>query len=45
MLFLSSPSFYLDVADDPMFVPGYAILIILYGIGFYAIRRMIDLKV
>ena len=45
LLFISSPSFYLDVADDPMFVPGYAILIILYGIGFYAIRRMIDLKV
>lgn len=45
LLFLSSPSFYLDVADDPMFVPGYAILIILYGIGFYTIRRMIDLKV
>ena len=45
LLFISSPKFYLDVADDPMFVPGYAILIILYGIGFYAIRRMIDLKV
>ena len=45
LLFISSPSFYLDVADDPMFVPGYAMLIILYAIGFYAIRRMIDLKV
>jgi tight adherence protein B len=45
LLFISSPSFYLDVADDPAFVPGYAFLIILYGIGFYAIRRMIDLKV
>jgi tight adherence protein B len=45
LLFISSPSFYLDVADDPMFVPGYAFLIILYAVGFYSIRRMIDLKV
>ena len=45
MLFLGNPAFYLDVADDPAFVPGYAILLILYAVGFYAIRRMIDLKV
>jgi tight adherence protein B len=45
MLFLGNPAFYLDVADDPAFVPGYAVLLILYAIGFYAIRRMIDLKV
>lgn len=45
LLFAMSPSFYLDVADDPAFVPGYAFLLILYGIGFYSIRRMIDLKV
>ena len=45
LLFMMSPGFYLDVADDPAFVPGYVFLIILYGIGFYAIRRMIDLKV
>jgi tight adherence protein B len=45
MLFLGNPGFYLDVADDPAFVPGYAVLLILYAIGFYAIRRMIDLKV
>lgn len=45
ILFLANPSFYLDVADDPAFVPGYAALLILYAIGFYAIRRMIDLKV
>ena len=44
-LFLASPEFYLDVADDPAFVPGYAFLIILYAVGFYTIRRMIDLKV
>ena len=45
LLFIGNPSFYLDVADDPAFVPGYAALLILYAIGFYAIRRMIDLKV
>ena len=45
MLFLGNPGFYLDVADDPAFVPGYAMLLILYAVGFYAIRRMIDLKV
>ena len=45
ILFIGNPSFYLDVADDPAFVPGYAALLILYAIGFYAIRRMIDLKV
>ncbi|HEX5237997.1 MAG TPA: type II secretion system F family protein [Sphingomicrobium sp.] len=45
MLFLFSPSFFLDVADDPWFVPGFAILIILYLIGFFTIRKMVDLKV
>ena len=45
LLFALSPSFYLDVADDPAFVPGFVALIILYGIGFYTIRRMVDLKV
>jgi tight adherence protein B len=45
MLFIGNPGFYLDVADDPAFVPGYAVLLILYAVGFYAIRRMIDLKV
>lgn len=45
MLFLFSPSFFLDVADDPMFVPGFAFLIVLYLIGFFTIRKMVDLKV
>ena len=44
-LFLLSPRFYLDVADDPAFVPGFLVLIFMYSIGFYIIRRMIDLKV
>jgi tight adherence protein B len=45
ILFLFSPSFYLDVADDPAFVPGFVILLLLYIVGFYTIRRMVDLKV
>jgi tight adherence protein B len=45
LLFALSPAFYLEVADDPAFVPGFVALIILYAIGFYSIRRMVDLKV
>ena len=45
MLFLFNPSFYLDVADDPAFIPGFGGLLILYAVGFYVIRRMVDLKV
>lgn len=45
LLFIGNPSFYLDVADDPAFLPGYVGLLILYAIGFVSIRRMIDLKV
>jgi tight adherence protein B len=45
LLFIGNPSFYLDVADDPAFIPGYVVLLMLYVIGFYSIRRLIDLKV
>jgi len=45
ILFIGNPRFYLDVADDPAFLPGYVGLLVLYGIGLWAIRRMIDLKV
>ncbi|HEX6072788.1 MAG TPA: type II secretion system F family protein [Sphingomicrobium sp.] len=45
MLFIVNPQFYLDVADDPAFVPGFVALLLLYAIGFIAIRRMVDLKV
>jgi tight adherence protein B len=44
-LFSINPGFYLDVADDPYFMPGFASLMILYAIGFVAIRRMVDIKV
>lgn len=44
-MFLVNPSFYLDVAQDRIFVIGFPSLIILWGIGVYAIRRLTDLKV
>ncbi len=44
-LFIFNPTFYLDVADDPAFVPGFGSLILLYLIGFVAIRRMVNIKV
>lgn len=45
LLFLFRPKFYLDVADDPAFLPGFIILLVMYAIGFFAIRRLVDLKV
>jgi tight adherence protein B len=45
ILFIGNPGFYLDVSDDPAFIPGFAGLIIMYAIGFITIRRMVDLKV
>ena len=44
-LFLGNASFYLDVSDDPSFVPGFLVLIVMYLIGFITIRKMVDLKV
>ena len=44
-LFLGNPTFYLDVSDDPAFIPGFVGLIILYIVGFVTIRKMVDLKV
>lgn len=45
VLFLFKPSFYLDVADDRAFIPGFVVLILLYIVGFITMRRMVDLKV
>ena len=45
MLFLMNPAFYLDVANDPAFIPSFAGLILLYIVGFVSIRRLVDLKV
>jgi tight adherence protein B len=45
VLFILNPKFFLEVADDPAFIPGYIVLFVLYLIGFITIRRMVDLKV
>lgn len=45
LVFLSNPGFYLDVANDPVFFPGFGMLLGLYAVGVYSIRRMVDLKV
>jgi tight adherence protein B len=44
-LFMLNPGFYMEVAGDPWFVPGFMFLIVLYFIGFFTIRRLVDLKV
>lgn len=45
MLFLLNSAFYLEVADDPAFMPGFVGLIVAYIIGFIWIRKLVDLKV
>lgn len=45
LLFFMNSKFYFDVSADPIFAYGFTGLIVLYAIGVYTIRRMIDLKV
>lgn len=45
MLFLFNPAFYLEVADDPAFVPGFLGLSLLYIVGYVTMKRMVNLKV
>ncbi|MFM5885209.1 MAG: type II secretion system F family protein [Novosphingobium sp.] len=44
-MFMVSPQFYIDVAADPIFIYGFGILFVMYFIGVYIIRRLVDLKV
>lgn len=43
--FMSVPQFYLDVIEDPIFIIGSIVLVSLYALGVFMIRRMIDIKV
>lgn len=45
LFFVFNPRFFLDVAGDPWFIPGFAVLFVLYITGFFIMRRMVDLKV
>lgn len=44
-MFILNPRFYLDVAGDPAFVPGFLGLIVCFLVGVFWIRRIVDLKV
>ena len=43
--FLSSPKFYTDVVDDPLFLPGAVGLLLIWLAGVMIIRKLVDLKV
>lgn len=44
-MFAVSPEFYLDVSRDPIFMFGFPGLIILYFIGVFWIRSLVNIKV
>ncbi len=44
-LFIGTPQYYLENSEDPIFIYGAISLVIMYFLGVYIIRRMIDLKV
>jgi tight adherence protein B len=44
-IMMSNPGFYLDVVDDPLFVPGMAMVVGWYSIGMFIIRKLVSLKV
>ncbi|MFM5924728.1 MAG: type II secretion system F family protein [Novosphingobium sp.] len=44
-MFAVSPEFYLDVSRDPIFMFGFPSLIILYFIGVFWIRSLVNIKV
>ena len=44
-IFAVTPQYYLESSEDPIFVYGAISLFIMYVLGVYIIRRMIDLKV
>lgn len=44
-IFLLTPQYYLESADDPIFVYGFITLTIMYILGVYIIRRLVDIKV
>jgi tight adherence protein B len=43
--FANQPRFYLDVIDDPWFLPGVIGMAVLYIVGIVLMRRIIDIKV
>lgn len=45
VMFATQPSFYLDVADDPLFMPGVVAVLVMYVLGVLLMRRMISIEV
>jgi tight adherence protein B len=43
--FISTPQFYLEVVDDPLFVPMVLGVLTLYGVGIMLMRRIIAIEV
>jgi tight adherence protein B len=44
-MFMVNPKFYLDVAQDSIFIVGLPSLIGLYLLGVFWIRKLVDIKV
>jgi tight adherence protein B len=44
-MFAVSPEFYLNVANDPIFLIGFPALMLLYLIGVLWIRNLVNIKV
>lgn len=44
-IFAVTPNYYLENAEDPIFYYSAIVLFIMYCVGVYVIRRLIDLKV
>ncbi len=44
-MFATQPHFYLDVVDDPWFMPGVIGMFVLYVTGIIIMRRMISIEV
>ncbi|WP_394727339.1 type II secretion system F family protein [Altererythrobacter sp. GH1-8] len=45
LIFSLAPQYYLEAAEDPIFIYSAVTLIVMYCVGVYVIRRLIDLKV
>ena len=45
MTFAGTPAFYLDVVDDPWFMPGVLIVLTMYTCGILLMRKIIAIKV
>ena len=44
-MFFVNPAFYLDVAQDPIFMFGLPIMMVWYFVGVFWIRKLVDIKV